>query len=61
MSFPMWMGVFGSVVGAGFLLNSIKNLRRSKEGHAANAGRLHIAMVVMFVPVMWLMILLGPQ
>ena len=61
MSFTMWMGVFGTVVGVGFLLNSIKNLRRSSEGHAANAGRLHIAMVVMFLPIMWLVILLGPR
>ncbi len=59
MSNAMWLGVFGTVVGLGFLLNSIKNLRRSKEGHAANAGRLHIAMVAVFLPIMWLTILLG--
>jgi hypothetical protein len=59
MGFTIWVGIFGTVLGLGFLLNSLKNLRISPEGHAANAGRLHIAMVVIFVPIMWLVILLG--
>lgn len=59
MSFTIWVGVFGTLLGLGFLLNSIKNLRISPEGHAANAGRLHITMVVIFLPIMWLMILMG--
>ncbi|MEO1475276.1 MAG: hypothetical protein AAFS13_02755 [Pseudomonadota bacterium] len=59
MSFTIWVGLFGTLVGVGFLLNSIKNLRASPEGHAANAGRLHIAMVSMFLPIMWLIIIMG--
>ncbi len=59
MDVTIWVGIFGTVVGLGFLLNSMKNLRISSDGHAANAGRLHIAMVVIFVPIMWLVILLG--
>ncbi len=59
MSLQLWVGVFGTIVGLAFLFNSIRNLRRSKEGHAANAGRLHIAIVAMFLPIMWLTILLG--
>lgn len=59
MDFTIWVGIFGTLVGLGFFLNSVKNLRISGDGHAANAGRLHIAMVVMFVPIMWLVILMG--
>lgn len=59
MDFVLWVGVFGTVLGLGFLINSVKNLRISSEGHAANAGRLHIAMVAVFLPIMWLVILAG--
>ncbi|MEO0462853.1 MAG: hypothetical protein AAF127_06960 [Pseudomonadota bacterium] len=59
MSFTIWVGIFGTLLGLGFLLNSIKNLRISPEGHAANAGRLHIAMVAIFLPIMWVMILMS--
>lgn len=59
MSASLWIGVFGTVVAVGFLLNSIKNLRASPEGHAANAGRLHIAMALIFLPILWVMVLMG--
>lgn len=59
MHYSLWIGLFGTLVAAFFLANSIRNLRRSSTGHAANAGRLHIAMVVVFLPVMWLTILLS--
>lgn len=56
MSFTIWVGILGTIVGLAFLANGIRNLRKSDEGHAANAARIHIPTVVVFVPVMWVTI-----
>ncbi|MDY7098685.1 MAG: hypothetical protein SXU28_11155 [Pseudomonadota bacterium] len=59
MDISIWIGIFGTLVGVIYLVMSFRNLRISHTGHAANAGRLHILMVVTFLPVMWLVILIG--
>ncbi len=56
MEAPIWIGIAGTIVGLAFLFNGMR-LVRGPEGHAANAGALHIAMAGMFLPVMWVIIL----
>ena len=58
MDNSIWIGIFGTVVALAFILNSMRNLRVSLTGHAANAGRLHIIMAIAFMPVMWLVIMM---
>lgn len=50
MSLPFGMGVFGLIVSAAFLFNSVREIRKNKPGHALNAAKIHLGMVVMFVP-----------
>lgn len=56
MATQIWVGIIGTLVALGFVANGILHIRKG-EGHLANAGRLHIAMAVMFVPVLWLVVL----
>lgn len=53
---PIWIGIVGTVVMLGFLLNGVR-LIRGPAGHAANAGGLHIGIAVIALPVMWVVIL----
>ncbi|MDJ0642948.1 MAG: hypothetical protein QNJ15_09030 [Erythrobacter sp.] len=53
---PIWIGIIGTLVAGAFLLNGLR-LVRGPQGHAANAGALHIAMAATFLPVMWVVIL----
>ena len=55
MSPPMWIGIIGTVVFLGFLLNGVR-LVRGPAGHAANAGGLHIGMAAVALPVMWVIV-----
>jgi hypothetical protein len=52
----IWVGVAASVLGLAFLINSVRVLRKSTAGHAANAARLHIPVVLVFLPVIWITI-----
>ncbi|MHA7820884.1 MAG: hypothetical protein ACX930_14650 [Erythrobacter sp.] len=56
MAPQIWIGLAGTLVALGFVANGLRHIRKG-EGHLANAGRLHIAMAVMFVPVLWLIVL----
>ena len=56
MATQIWVGIIGTLVALGFVANGVRHIRQG-EGHLANAGRLHIAMAVMFVPVLWLVVL----
>ncbi len=58
MSPFLWIAVLGTVFGLAFLGNGLR-LSAGPEGHAANAGRLHIAMAGIFVPVLWVIVLLS--
>ena len=55
MSAPLWIGILGSLFGLAFLINGLR-LSRGPEGHAANAGRLHVAMAGMFLPILWMIV-----
>ena len=50
MNLPFAMALFGLLVSAVFAFNSIRELKRSKPGHARNAAMIHIAMVSMLAP-----------
>ncbi|MFN4038159.1 MAG: hypothetical protein ACK4IB_02395 [Erythrobacter sp.] len=50
MNLPFAMGLFGLAVSLVFLFTSIRELRRGQQGHALNAAKIHLGMVVMFVP-----------
>lgn len=57
MPIQIWVGIIGTLVAIGFVANGIRHIRKG-DGHRANAGRLHIMMAIMFVPVMWLIVLM---
>jgi hypothetical protein len=50
MNLPFAMGLFGLAVSAFFLFNSIRVIRKDQPGHALNAAKIHLGMVVLFVP-----------
>lgn len=52
----LWIAVIGTIFGLAFLGNGLR-LAVGPEGHAANAGRLHVAMVALFLPVLWVIVL----
>ena len=56
MTAPLWIGIAGTVLGLAFLGNGFR-LVAGPAGHAANAGRLHIVMAAMFLPILWLVVL----
>ena len=58
MTVSVWIGIFGTLVALAYVLNSVRNLRASPVGHAANAARLHLVMVIAFVPVLWLIVVM---
>ena len=51
-----WVSLLGSLFGLGFLINGLR-LSRGPEGHAANAGRLHVAGASVFLFVIWVILL----
>ena len=57
MPIQIWVGIAGTLVALAFVINGVRHIRKG-EGHLANAGRLHIAMSVLFVPVLWLIVLM---
>lgn len=48
-----WVGIIGTIVLLGFIINGMR-LSRGPEGHAANAGRLHTFVGWITLPFMWL-------
>ncbi|MGB3710110.1 MAG: hypothetical protein WA985_00310 [Erythrobacter sp.] len=56
MSPFLWVAILGTVFGLAFLGNGLR-LAYGPEGHAANAGRLHVAMAGIFIPVLWVIVL----
>ncbi|KEO88744.1 hypothetical protein EH31_14990 [Erythrobacter longus] len=49
----IWVGIAGSALILGFIVNGVR-LSRGPEGHAANAGRLHMVMGGVALPFIWL-------
>lgn len=56
MAAEIWIGLAGTLLALGFVVNGLRHIRKG-EGHLANAGRLHIAMAAMFIPVLWLIVM----
>ncbi len=55
MPAELWIGIAGTVVLLAFVINGLR-LSRGPEGHAANAGRLHVAVGVLVIPVLWMIV-----
>ena len=53
MAPELWIGIGGTIMLLGFIINGWR-LSRGPEGHAANAGRLHMVVGGIALPFMWL-------
>lgn len=53
MAVEIWVGIAGTLFLLGFIINGWR-LSRGPEGHAANAGRLHMVIGGITLPFMWL-------
>jgi L-aminopeptidase/D-esterase-like protein len=53
MTPELWVGIVGTLFLLGFIINGWR-LSKGPEGHAANAGRLHMVMGGITLPFMWL-------
>ena len=56
MPVEIWIGIGGTIVLLGFIINGLR-LSRGPEGHAANAGRLHVVMAGIALPFMWMAVI----
>lgn len=52
---PLWIGIAGTIFALAFIGNGMR-LAMGPEGHAANAGRLHVFMAAVFLPILWLVV-----
>lgn len=53
MAPEIWIGIGGTLFLLAFIING-RRLSRGPEGHAANAGRLHMVMGGVALPFLWL-------
>jgi hypothetical protein len=58
MSPQLWIGVIGTVILLGFILNGVR-LARGPKGHAWNAGVLQAAICALVLPVMWMIVMVS--
>lgn len=58
MTSQLWIAIVGTVVLLGFILNGLR-LVRGPQGHAFNAGALHVAIGTMALPVVWMAVLMS--
>ena len=56
MTVELWVAAIGSVFLLGFILNGLR-LVRGPQGHAFNAGALHVAVGCMALPILWMVAL----
>lgn len=56
MAPELWIGIGGTIMLLGFIINGWR-LSRGPEGHAANAGRLHMVVGGIALPFMWLAVI----
>ncbi|WP_390586982.1 hypothetical protein [Erythrobacter sp. MTPC3] len=52
-----WIGIAGTALALVFLIAAIRKLRTAQTGHTANAARIHIPVVLAFLPILWLVVL----
>ncbi len=50
----IWIGIGGTVFALAFLYRGWRASRGDQAGHAANAGRLHVVMAIVFIPFLWM-------
>ena len=55
MSPQLWIGIIGSAVLLGFILNAVRKARGPK-GHTYNAAMLQAGISVLILPVMWMIV-----
>jgi L-aminopeptidase/D-esterase-like protein len=58
MTQELVIGIVGTIVLLGFILNGLR-LVRGPQGHAFNAGALHVAIGTMALPVVWMAVLMS--
>lgn len=58
MATPILIGIAGTVLALAFIGNGFR-LAMGPQGHAANAGRLHIFMAGLFLPILWLVVMMA--
>lgn len=58
MSPQLWIGIIGTVILLGFIINGVR-LARGPKGHAWNAGVLQAGICVMVLPVMWAVVMIA--
>ena len=58
MSPQMWIGIIGSAVLLGFIINAMR-LMRGPKGHAHNAAILQAGISVLVLPVMWMIVFIA--
>lgn len=56
MAPEIWVGIAGTLFLLGFIINGWR-LSRGREGHGANAGRLHMVVGGVTLPFMWLAVI----
>ncbi|MBV7258852.1 hypothetical protein [Erythrobacter crassostreae] len=57
MTPTLWIAIIGTIAALAFAANGYRAIRAG-PGHSANAGRLHITIVIAFLPLLWLTIAL---
>jgi hypothetical protein len=58
MTPQLWIGVIGTIILLGFILNGVR-LARGPKGHAWNAGVLQAAICAMVLPILWLIVVMS--
>ena len=56
MAPEIWIGIGGTIMLLAFIINGWR-LSRGPEGHAANAGRLHMVVGGITLPFIWLAVI----
>lgn len=55
MPIEIWIGLAGTILALAFVANGWRHIKAG-EGHLANAGRLHIIMASLFIPLLWMIV-----
>lgn len=58
MSLQLWIGIIGTVILLGFIINGLR-LARGPKGHAWNAGVLQAGICALVLPVMWMIVMVS--
>lgn len=61
MAAEYWIGIGGTLFALAFIFNGWRASRGDASGHAANAGRLHIVIALIFLPFLWVAVIAAAQ